>query len=53
MANGARQETIRLGKEDGNLMDKKWEPVPKARAGGTRACLSHKAVISKHAQDMI
>lgn len=22
-----------MGKEDGNLMDKKWKPVPKARAG--------------------
>lgn len=41
------------GKGDWNLLDKKLEPGPNARARGTHSHLSHKAAISRHTQDMI
>lgn len=41
------------GKEDWNLLDKKLEPGPHAKAGGNCFHLSHKAATSRHAQDMI
>lgn len=35
------------------MLDKKLETGPNARAGGNCFHLSHKAAISRHAQDMI